>query len=602
MLRSRILGSTVLVLAVLPLLALAGPPAGNPSPAAEPRRELAALLDEYWDLRLRDDLATRLALGLPITRLPDVSEAGYRENAAHARRLLERLERIDGTALSHEEWLSLEIARWECRQAVALQDSFWLQPQLTMRSLPLRPIHNVLGAWPLSRSADLDSYLVLVRQYPGLVRELRRNFATAREKGILPPKAMIDVVEPVLRAYIRKAEESPLWVTDSRLDGLRRDEVGRDGGAAEVEAFRAELRRLITAEVNPALQELADAAAAARPQAPERTGLGQYPGGEAVYRVLARYFTTLDVTPEEIHRIGLAEVDRNDARMAELRGKLGFPGTRAEFHRKIRTDERFLAKTPDEVAERLMAPIRRIEPKVGAYFLRTPKAPYGVKRLDPVLEGSTFTFGMYDLPTPSTTTGYYRFNGGQLSERPLLNAAALIYHELIPGHHFQMNLQRENESLPEFRRLSYHTAYVEGWGEYASALGLEMGLYSDPWDEYGRLGMDMFLSTRLVVDTGMNLLGWPRQKAIDYMLDHVLESETQVISETLRYSADMPGQALAYKMGSRKIRELRTHAENALGDRFDIRRFHDAVLGSGSMPLAVLEKHIDWWIGEEKKR
>lgn len=597
MLRRRLLGSAVLALTVLPLLALAEPPAAAPPSADAPRRELAAVLDEYWELQLRNDLSIRLNLGLPITRLPDVSEAGFQETAAQVRRLVERLERIDASALSHEEWLSLEIARWDGRQIVALQDHFWQQPLLTIRSLPLRPVHSALGGLPLSRRADLDAYLGLVRQYPGLVRELRRNFTTAGAKGILPPKAMLDVTEPFLRASIRKAEESPLWVEGSRLDSLRRDE-----GAAAVDAFHAELRRLITAEVNPALQELVDAVVAARPQAPERTGLSQYPGGEAAYRAAARFFTTLEITPEEIHRIGLAEVDRIDARMAELRRKLGVPGTRAEAHRKIRTDERFLAKTPEEVAERLMAPVRRIEPKVSAYFVRTPKAPYGVKRLDPLLEGSTMTFGTYELPTPTTPTGYYRFNGSQLSQRPLMNAAALIYHELIPGHHFQLNLQRENESLPDFRRLTYHTAFVEGWGEYASELGLEMGLYSDPWDEYGRLGMDMFLSNRLVVDTGMNLLGWPRQKAIDYMLDHVLESETQVVSETLRYSADMPGQALAYKMGSRKIRELRTRAESALGDRFDIRRFHEAVIGSGSMPLAVLEKHIDWWIGEEKKR
>jgi uncharacterized protein (DUF885 family) len=594
--RRHTLRFTLLALLVLPLLALAGPPSASPAPAAETASsQLAALLDEYWDLRLRDDLPTRLTLGLPITRLPAVSEAEYRENVAHARRLLERLERIDGTALPHEEWLSLEIARWECRQAVAFQNHFWLMPQLTMRSLPLRPIHGALETWPLRGRADLDAYLALVRQYPGFVRELRRNLETSRTKGILPPKAMLDIVAPVLRSYIAEPEESPLWVAESRLADPRK-------AGADVSAFQSALRRVIAEEINPALRELADAAAASRAQAPDRTGLGQYPGGEAGYRDLVRYHTTLDVTPEEIHRIGLAEVDRIDARMAELRARLGFQGRRADFHQKVRTDSRFLAKTPEEVAERLMAPVRRIEPKVSDYFLRVPKAPYGVKRLDAALEGSTFTFGMYDVPTPTDPMGYYRFNGSQLSQRPLINAAALIYHELVPGHHFQINLQRENESLPDFRRLTYHTAYVEGWGEYASELGIEMGLYSDPWDEYGRLGMDMFLSSRLVVDTGMNLLGWTRQKAIDYMLDHVLESETQVVSETLRYSADMPGQALAYKMGSRKLRELRTRAEKALGDRFDIRRFHEAVLGSGSMPLSVLEKHIDWWIAEEKKR
>ncbi|HEY2738534.1 MAG TPA: DUF885 domain-containing protein [Thermoanaerobaculia bacterium] len=588
------------------LVALGGVAGGGPAasaasetaPAEAARRDLHAVLDEYWQFRLADDPQSRIALGLPVTRLPDPSEAHFREEGEVARRMLERLARIDEKALPHEDWLSLEIAAWECRQAVAFQDFFWQSPPFTTAGLPLRGIHNALSQVPLRNRADLDNYLALVRQYPGMVRELRKILDTGHAKGILVPKAMVDIVEPMIRSArsaIDKPEESPLWVADDRLAGPRKEN-------ADVVAFQAELRRLITAEANPALTDLADAFAATRAAAPERVGLGQYPGGEAAYRALVRYHTTLDVTPEEIHTIGLAEVERIDARMAAVRARLGFQGTKAEFHKMIRTDGRFLAKTPEEVGERLMAPMKRIEPVVAKYFLHVPKAPYGVKRLDPQLEGSTFTFGYYEMPTAEEPTGRYRFNGSTLSERPLISAAALIYHELIPGHHFQLNLQRENETIPAFRRLTSHTAFVEGWGEYASDLAGEMGLYSDPYDEYGRLGMDMFLSTRLVVDTGMNLMGWPRQKAIDYMLDHDLESATQITSETLRYSADRPAQALAYKMGSNKIRELRQRAERALGPKFDIRRFHDAVLGSGSMPLSVLEKHIDWWIGEEKKR
>jgi len=596
------------LLAAVALVALSGagatsetaPAASNVTPMAPDtaRRDLHTLLDEYWQYRIADDPASRIALGLPVTRLPDPSEAHYREEGAFARRMLERLERIDKAALSHEDWLSLEIAAWECRQAVAFQDHFWQTPQFTTASLPLRGIHNALSQVPLRNRADLDNYLALVRQYPGVIRELRKNLDTGRAKGILVPKAMVDIVEPMIsqaRSAAGKPEESPLWVTDERLAGPRKE-------GADIAAFQTELRRLVTAEADPALTDLADAFAATRAAAPERVGMSQYPGGEAAYRALVRYHTTLDVTPEEIHTIGLAEVERIDARMAAVRARLGFKGTKAEFHKMIRTDPRFLARTPEEVAERLMAPMKRIEPLVSRYFLHVPKAPYGVKRLDPQLEGSTFTFGYYDMPTKEEPTGRYRFNGSTLSERPLIGAAALIYHELVPGHHFQLNLQRENEAIPAFRQLGSQTAFVEGWGEYSSDLAGEMGLYTDPYDEYGRLGMDMFLSSRLVVDTGMNLLGWPRQKAIDYMLDHDLESATQITSETLRYSADRPGQALAYKMGSNKIRELRHRAERALGPRFDIRRFHDAVLGSGSMPLSVLEKHIDWWIGEEKKR
>jgi uncharacterized protein (DUF885 family) len=588
----------ILFAAALPLLAVGGASGGSPPPskAEAARRDLAAVLDEYWQFRLEDDPGSRITLGLPVTHLPDVSEASQREGAAFARRMLERLERIDGAALPHEDWLSLEIAKWECRQAVAFQDHFWLTPQFTAAGLPLRGIHQALGELPLRNRADLDNDLALVRQYPGVVRQLRKNLDTGRAKGVLVPKAMVDIVEPMLRGFIRKPEESPLWVADDRLAALRKD-------AVDVSSFQTELRRLVTTEVNPALTDLADAFAATRAAAPERVGLSQYPGGEAAYRALVRYHTTLDVTPEEIHRIGLAEVARLDERMAAVRARLGFQGTKAEFHKMIRTGGRFLAKTPEEVAERLMAPMKRIEPLVPKYFLHVPKAPYGVKRLDPSLEGSTFTFGFYEVPTAEDPVGRYRFNGSTLAERPLINAAALIYHELVPGHHFQLNLQRENQGLPAFRRLTSHTAFVEGWGEYASDLAGEMGMYSgNPYDEYGRLGMDMFLSSRLVVDTGMNLLGWPRQKAIDYMLDHDLESETQITSETLRYASDRPGQALAYKMGSAKIRELRQRAEKALGPRFDIRRFHDAMLGSGSMPLSVLEKHIGWWIGEEKKR
>jgi uncharacterized protein (DUF885 family) len=587
LLRAAVVGAAGLI-----LLAPA-PPAAAPS--ADPSQQAAALIDEYWQLQLADDIGSRLALGLPIERLPDVSEEHFRELGAAARRLLERLERIDRTALSHEDWISLAIIEWQSRQAVTMQDHFWLLPEMSVMVLPLRTVNDVLGSLPLREPRDLDAYLALARQYPGLVRMLQKKVEIRRGKGIVPSRDLIDVLLPVLRSYVREPEKSPLWVGEERLAGLRAKGAG-------VAAFQEQMRKLIAGEVNPALTSLAAAVEALRPQAPERTGLGQYPGGEAAYRALVRYHTTLDVTPEQVHQRGIEEVARINARMAEVRERLGFRGTKEDFHRSIRTDGRFLARTPEEVGERLMAAVRRIEPRLGEYFLRSPKAPYGVRRLSPALEGGTMTFGYYQVPTPLDPGGYYFYNGSQLDQRPLMNAAALIYHELLPGHHFQINLQRENESLPPFRRMSFQTAFVEGWSEYASELGIEMGLYQDPNDLYGRLGMDMFLSTRLVVDTGMNLLGWPREKAIRFMLDNALESETQIRSETLRYSADIPGQALAYKMGSGKIWELRRRAERELGPRFDIRRFHEAVIGSGSMPLTVLEQHIEWWIGQEKAR
>ena len=206
------------------------------------------------------------------------------------------------------------------------------------------------------------------------------------------------------------------------------------------------------------------------------------------------------------------------------------------------------------------------------------------------------TFGYYQIPTKADPTGYYNYNGSNLAERPLFNCASVVYHELVPGHHFQINLQSENESLPMFRREGEHTAFLEGWAEYASGLAEEMGMYQDAYELYGRLAAEMFLTVRLVVDTGMNYYGWPRSKAVEFMKANLLESDTQIFTESLRYSCDIPGQALAYKIGSTKIRALREKAKEALKDKYDVRKFHAAVLGSGSMPMTVLEQHIDWFI------
>lgn len=211
------------------------------------------------------------------------------------------------------------------------------------------------------------------------------------------------------------------------------------------------------------------------------------------------------------------------------------------------------------------------------------------------MEGA-MTFGYYQVPTKRDSSGTYYYNGSNLSERPLFNSASLVFHELVPGHHFQINLQSENESLPAFRREGGHTAFMEGWAEYASSLAEEMGMYQDPYELYGRLAAEMFLTVRLVVDTGMNYYGWSREKAMEFMKANLLESETQIRTESLRYSCDIPGQALGYKMGMMKFRALRDKTEKALNDKYDIRKFHAAVLGSGSMPMTVLEQHIDKFI------
>ena len=280
-----------------------------------------------------------------------------------------------------------------------------------------------------------------------------------------------------------------------------------------------------------------------------------------------------------------------------MRRDAGFSGTLAEFHAYLRNDRRFKATSAQDIGDRMMAAIRRIEPQVREFFPLQPKAPYGVKRLDPSLEQS-MTYGYYQQPAGSERGGYYMFNAYKPEERSILMAEATIYHELVPGHHFQIALQRENDSLIPYRRNAGFTAFTEGWAEYASDLAGEMGMYSDPYQRAGRLAMDLFLSTRLVVDTGMNALGWSREKALAFMREHTFESDLQIDTESLRYSADYQGQALAYKLGSRTFHELRDQAKRELGAKFDLPTFHAYVLRAGAMPLSVLERHVDCFVRE----
>ena len=330
---------------------------------------------------------------------------------------------------------------------------------------------------------------------------------------------------------------------------------------------------------------------------PPRSGSRSIPAAAQYYDFLIRRNTSLTLTPEQIHEIGLSEVARLEAELDKVRVAAGFKGTSAEFHAYLRNDRRFKAGSADDIGERMMTAIKRIEPKVSAYFPATPKAPYGVRRLDPALE-QAMTYGYYQQPFGGETGGYYMFNAFKPAERSILMAEATIYHELVPGHHFQITLQRENQSLIPYRRSAGFTAYTEGWAEYASDLAGEMGMYADPYARAGRLAMDLFLSTRLVVDTGMNALGWPREKALAYMRDHTFESDLQTDTESLRYSADYHGQALAYKLGARKFHELRDRAAKELGAKFDLPAFHAYVLRAGAMPLTVLEGHVACFIRE----
>ena len=552
---------------------------------AEPKTSasLSQIAADYWQRQLDQNIYYRMKFGLPITELPDPTYGGNEKEAKFCKSIIERLNQVDQKEITHEEIITLEALKWECSQVNELLPYFWYLSPITPYNSSLPIVHRAFSTYELNSQKDGESYLQLLKTVPAYVKKLQETVQEQAQRGIRIPKEELAIVTPFLSSYARKAKESPFFVAEERRKKLSPE-------------FEKQLITIIDDDIHPAFQSLIDSLNGTyRELAPDKVGVQQYLGGKEAYSALVRHHTTMNVTPEEVHETGQKAVQALQKRMAEIRTQLNFKGTQEEFHQQLKKDPRFIPKTADEIGKKLLYYDRRIQAKLPEYFSLKPKARYTVKRLDPDLEGS-MTFGYYQVPTTADPTGTYYYNGSNLPERPTFNSASLVYHELVPGHHFQINLQSENASLPAFRREGGHTAFVEGWAEYASSLAEEMGMYEDPYELYGRLAAEMFLTVRLVVDTGMNYYGWPREKAVAFMKENLLESDTQIHTESLRYSTDIPGQALGYKMGMFKIRDLREKAKRELGDRFDIRKFHAAVLGSGSMPMTVLEQHIQWFI------
>lgn len=530
-------------------------------------------------------------------RAEQVSERSFREvqrEADSAGALLARLDAIPEAGLTHDEVLTREVLRWEAGKSIQDTLLYWYSFDALPALSPMRAIAPVLAAKTISTASDREEYLAVLARAGAAFGAVRDKMEAQAGRGILMPAETIDASVSYLRSLVKPGLGGPFVPPGARLAALP---------AAERAGFETQLITTIEAAVNPAITTLAGYVdRTARLTAAGGVGPWQYPGGTEAYRQMVKRETTLDISPEEIHRIALAAMDTLEVRMKAVRDSLGFRGTKAEFHEQLRRDPRFYVSVPDSVGRRLMQYAERIEPVLSRAFAGRPKAPYGARRLDPTLEPS-MTYGYYTWPLGDDPKGYYFFNGSDLDQRSLLVIGAISFHELIPGHHYQIMLQRENQALPPFRRAVYYAGYGEGWGEYVSSVvAAELGMYRDGYEIYGRYVFDAFFIARLIVDTGMNLYGWPRSRAVAYMKDHTLESDVQIESETLRYSARSPAQALAYRMGRETIVRLRTKAERALGTRFDLRRFHEAVLSPGSLPLFLLERHIDWWIAGERNR
>ncbi len=552
------------------------------------QRALDSIVTEVGTHRVNREVYLRLTSGLPLEKLPDPSRRAAESEARWAAQMRARLARISEAALPAEAQITRRALLWElgidAQKAILHPVSF---SDVTPYASPLSVIARGFGALPLATASDRARYRRLQGELGTYLTAVARELRTRDANGVRLAAPEIPAVLGLFRAYRVAPERSAFVPSAAQLNGVPADTAA---------AFVREMTNSYTAHVAAALDAVMavfDSGYVHR--APARVGMSQYPGGLAAYGLLVRQYTTTNLSPEAIHAIGLREVARIEQAMAAERAALGFTGTAREFLDSLRRDSRFYARTPDEVGARLTEYQRRIEPVLGQAFKALPRATGDVRRLDPRLEASQ-TFGYYDPPDPIDSMGHYYYNASQLDQRSLITGAALLYHELLPGHHLQIAGQLENESLPPMRRAAVGGAYTEGWGDYASALAGELGMYRDPWERYGRLLMEMFIACRLVVDTGMNALGWSRDSATAYMAARVIESPTQLATETLRYSTDIPGQALSYKIGAVEMLRLRELARTRLGAKFDLREFHDVVLGSGALPMTVLEWKVDRWM------
>lgn len=542
---------------------------------------LHRLVEQVWNRRLDQDVFLQLRQQVPVNRIPTGSLAEAEANASFARTKLQELEQISEAALTNDDWLTLAFIKDHLTTMAQSVDLWWTDFPVTPYTIYWASAYSSALFRPLRLDGQgaLELYTKLMRDYATAIRTVHEKLVAQAARGWLVP-------QPALPGTL-----ATLHRIRTAASAFFQAEAGRAGGQAEA------IDRIRRTEIEPAFDALIESLGSDyQAKAPVGVGLGQFPGGPEAYRQWIRYNVSLDLEPERIHAIGLEEVQRLTEEMRRVREQFGFAGTETEFTGWLRASGRLHAKSPEAVEERYQYHMRRIEPLMPQYFSVLPKAPCAVQRLDPSLEAG-MSYGYFEPPTAGRPTGLYYYNGSGLESRSQLQAAALIYHELVPGHHFQMARQRENDRLPTIRRETMDmVGYLEGWAEYAAGLTMEMGLADDPYDRYGYLIHQRFIAQRLVVDTGMNALGWTLERGRQYMSANTLESEAQVAAETLRYATDLPAQALAYQLGHSKLLELRRKAQHELGSAYDIRAFHEAVLDPGGLPLTVLEQQIDRFI------
>lgn len=569
------------------------------SEAAEVSAELNALVEEYFEgaLAFNPLLATSIGDDRYNHQLANSISPEYREKyEAFNREYLDRLLSIDASVLQGQDRLTYESFRYSREMDLeGMKYPSHLQPIDQRYSIAntFAQLGSGTSLHPFETVDDYDDFLSRAEDFAVIMDQAISNMRVGMKEGIVQPRILMDKVLPQLAAQITDEVEESLFYNPIENMPETFSETERD---RLTEAYR----RSITETIVPAYKRMHtfiedEYLAAAR----ESVGMLALPGGEEWYNFLVRQRTTTDLSPQRIHQIGLDEVARIHGEMQGVMDEVNFEGSLDEFFHFLNTDPRFYYNKPEQLIQGYRDMAERIENMAPKLFNVFPKADFEVRPVEPFREQSA-SGGQYRRGTPDgSRPGVFFANTYDIKARPKWAMESLFLHEAIPGHHFQLSIQQEIQDLPRFRRFGGYTAFTEGWGLYAESLGKELGVYKDPYQYFGALNAELWRAIRLVVDTGLHNKGWSRQEVLDYMYENSAIKEARAVSEAERYMAN-PAQALAYKIGQLKIQELREKAEKALGEQFDLRKFHAAILTSGALPLNLLDAKIDRWI--EKQR
>ncbi len=557
-------------------------------------KQLYALFDADWEYNLKESPTSASFLGDKRynDRWDDKSFAAIERRQKRRAETLFNLKKINRRELSAFDRLNYDLFAKNLSEAVEGEKFKSYLTPITQQG-GIQTADDLANFIQFETIKDYEDWIARMNAFPVYLDQTLALMAEGKRENIMLARAILErVPNQIDKMILAEGEQNPFYAPFKKFP--------KDVSESEQTRLKNLALAAVNAKIIPSYRKLKnyfvnEYLPAAYPQA----GIWQRPDGAAYYEFLARVQTTTDLTPQQIHDKGLAEVKRIRAAMERVKTQVGFAGTLPEFFTYLRSDPKFFYKTPDELLEAYRALAKRIDPNLVKVFRTLPRTPYGVIPIPDKIAPDTTT-AYYNAPDASgSRPGYYYVNLYKPEVRPKWEMTALSLHESVPGHHLQLALQQELGGLPNFRKYGGYTAFIEGWGLYAESLGEDMGMYDDPYDKFGQLTYEMWRAVRLVVDTGIHYFKWDRQRAIDFFKDNAAKTDQDIVNEIDRYISD-PGQALAYKIGELKIKELRAKSKQQLGEKFDLREFHDTVLLSGALPLDILEGNVNDWLAKKK--